>query len=295
MAGHNSLGDYGVLVGTQPDPGFYATVMWYRYFTDTVRDKDGNTVTFSPGNRGEATINAIAPLLWYVTDFKILGANYSIMAALPFATGVVEIPILGLKETAGMGLGDLYIQPINLGWHRETADFTAGVGVYMPTGRYGETDDADLGMGMYSFEVFAGTSIFFDNAKSWHLAAMAFYETHSQKESSTTEVGDILTLEGGLGKSFMEGAVTVGGAYYAQWKLKDDRFGPEMNVPSELNIHQHKVYGFGPDVTIPIPIKNKLVAMVNARYFWEFGARTKTEGQTFTLTATFPIPSVPIG
>jgi hypothetical protein len=31
---------------------------------------------------------------------------------------------------------------------------------------------------------------------------------------------------------------------------------------------------------------------VNARYLWETGARTKTQGETLVVTATFPIPSV---
>ena len=42
----------------------------------------------------------------------------------------------------------------------------------------------------------------------------------------------------------------------------------------------------------PIPTKKKLFALVNFRYLWETGARTKTEGNTLLVTATFPIPSV---
>ena len=55
---------------------------------------------------------------------------------------------------------------------------------------------------------------------------------------------------------------------------------------------KHKVFAFGPDVTLPIASKSRLFALVNIRYFWETGARVKTEGQTLALTATFPVPSV---
>jgi hypothetical protein len=41
---------------------------------------------------------------------------------------------------------------------------------------------------------------------------------------------------------------------------------------------KHRVSGFGPDVTLPIATKSKLIALVNIRYFWEAGARVKTEG-----------------
>ena len=55
---------------------------------------------------------------------------------------------------------------------------------------------------------------------------------------------------------------------------------------------KHKVFGFGPDVTLPVASKSKLFALVNIRYLWETGARLKTQGQTLVVTATFPVPSV---
>jgi hypothetical protein len=55
---------------------------------------------------------------------------------------------------------------------------------------------------------------------------------------------------------------------------------------------KHKVFALGPDVTLPVASKSKLFALVNVRYFWESGARLKTEGQNLLVTANFPIPSV---
>ena len=56
--------------------------------------------------------------------------------------------------------------------------------------------------------------------------------------------------------------------------------------------NKHKVFAFGPDVTLPVASKSKLFALVNVRYLWEAGARAKTQGETLAVTATFPIPSV---
>ena len=107
-------------------------------------------------------------------------------------------------------------------------------------------------------------------------------------------LGQLLTLEGGLGKSFLEGAASVGLAYYAQWKLTNDDFGFPVGLPAGPLLGKHRVWGFGPDVTIPVATKSKLIALVNVRYFWETGARVKTEGQSLVLTGTFPIPSIKI-
>ena len=109
-------------------------------------------------------------------------------------------------------------------------------------------------------------------------------------------MGQILSLQGGLGKSFLGGGLIIGAAYYAQWKLTRDQLA-DFELPGggdfDVNLrNKHKVFGFGPDVTLPIATKSKLFALVNLRYLWETGARVKTQGQTFVATATFPIPSV---
>ena len=92
----------------------------------------------------------------------------------------------------------------------------------------------------------------------------------------------------------MDGALSVGVAYYAQWKLTEDDLGRDIALPSGRSIGKHSVYAAGPELTVPIATKKKLYGFINARYLWEFGARSTLEGNNFVLTATFPIPSVPL-
>jgi hypothetical protein len=295
MNGHNALGDFGVLSGSQPGPGFYAAGTWSNYQTNQVLDRDGDPLSLLPAtDPAEMGIDAFVGLFWWVTDHKILGANYSIMVVPSVANVRLEAPALGRAFETTWGLGDLYVQPVNLGWHRDRADFSAGLGLTAPIGRYDVDADDNIGLGMWTFELSGGASVFFDEAKSWHLATMAFYETHTGKKDSDARVGDLLTLEGGLGKSFRDGLLSVGAAYYAQWKVTADDFGLDFTVPVGTRVGKHEVFGFGPDVTVPILSSTRLIALVNARYLWEFGARTKTQGQALVITATFPIPSIPI-
>jgi hypothetical protein len=128
------------------------------------------------------------------------------------------------------------------------------------------------------------------------MATTAFWELHGDKKDTSTKVGQLLTLEGGFGKSFLGGGLILGAAYYAQWKVTEDQLadfvlpggsGQVVNFPGK-----HKVLAFGPDVTLPVASKSRLFSLVNIRYFWETGARLKTQGQTLSVTATFPIPSV---
>ena len=113
----------------------------------------------------------------------------------------------------------MLIRPLDLGWHTQRADIAAGFQVYVPTGRYEQGGDDNIGKGMWTYEPFLGTTVYFDEKKTFSLAATAYWELHGSKKDTDIKVGQILTLQGGLGKSFLGGGLIIGAAYYAQWKL----------------------------------------------------------------------------
>jgi hypothetical protein len=296
LNGSHSLGDFGVQSGSQPAPGFYAALFYYHYGTDTIKNADGDTVRLSPDSPGSIGLSATAPIFWYVSKAKILGANYGAMVVLPFANASIEAPAFQFDRPIDTGVADMLVRPIDLGWHTNKADVAAGLQIYIPTGRYEQGGSDNLGKGMWTYEPFVGATVFFDEKKTFSLATTAYWELHGGKQDSDVKVGQILTLQGGLGKSFLGGGLIIGAAYYAQWKVTKDQLR-EFVLPGgdEIGLdfpNKHKVFGFGPDVTLPIATKSKLFALVNVRYLWETGARVKTQGQTLAVTATFPIPSV---
>jgi hypothetical protein len=154
--------------------------------------------------------------------------------------------------------------------------------------------DSNHGLGMWSYEVFAGTTVYFDEARTWNLATLASFETHGKKDDTDIRVGDLLTLEGGLGKSFKDGMFNVGIAYYAQWKVSKDDLGLDFSDSDGALNHKHRVYGIGPEATLPIASKQALYGFLTLRYLWETGARSALEGNTFVAQFTFPVPSIPL-
>jgi hypothetical protein len=304
LNGENLLGDMGVKSGTQPEPGVYVANVYYRYFADSIKGPDGQALVLDPTSSGSQTIQAAVPLAIYVSPKKILGAHYGMMAVMPFANGSLEAPGLGLSEKASAGPSDLYVMPVQLGWHTKRADAVAGVAFFAPTGRHTAGASDNLGKGMWSYELSGGTTVYFDKQRSWSFATTGFWETHSTKEGevrvqnmtiSDVKVGQLLTLEGGIGKSFLHGAASIGAAYYAQWKLTADQMTVSPSVPQLSGIPaKHRVFGLGPDVTIPIATKTRLISLINVRYLWEAGAEIKTEGQSLLVTATFPVPGIRI-
>ena len=237
--------------------------------------------------------STIVGLLW-VSEKKIFGGTYGFAIWPGVTNNALELPAAQVDDKTSTGFADLYIQPITLGWNTDRADFFAGLGIYAPTGKYEAGGDSNRGLGMWSYELLGGTTVYFDAARTWHFAAIAAYETHGKKDGTDVRVGDLITLEGGFGKSFMDGTANFGVAYYAQWKVSDDDFGLGFSLPGGPLLDRHRVYGFGPEVTIPLASKSKLFGFLNLRYFWETGARTTLEGNTFLATFSFPVPSIPL-
>ncbi len=235
-------------------------------------------------------------ILNWATDKKFLGANVGGMAAFPAANAAIDFPRLDFETS--YGYADTYVQPINLGWTTPRADFLAGYAFSAPTGRYEVGANDNLGRGFWSHELIFGSTAYLDSAKTWHVATTGFYELHTKREGDDVEVGDILTLEGGAGKTVKQ-IINVGVAYYAQWKVTQDQMPnldelrPEVAaVARDILGTKHKVYGIGPEVSVFLPTKLEGNTVhsglsIAVRYFWETGAINKTEGGGFVLSLAY--------
>lgn len=293
LLGANYPGDYGLESASQPPPGFWASALYVRYDGDKLLDAEGHSLALDPDELGQLDVNAYVLGGWYVTRATLFGANYGFMVFANWSDNTLESPILGMTNKTDIGFGDLYVQPINLGWHKENADYIFGLGVTAPTGRYSPDADDNLGMGMWTFEISGGITQRFGGDKSWNFAATAYLETNTEKEGTDQKVGNILTIEGGLGKNFAGGGLNLGLAYFAQWKLSEDQLGQDLEEALEgYDLGKNRGYGIGPEAVFAIAPNNKLIGTVSLRYLWEFGVRSNVQGSSFVVTGAFPIPSM---
>lgn len=288
LNGHNLKGDYGVGSGTMAPPGTYASWLFVNYDTDTIRNRDGDQLN----TQGSIGVNASLPVVSWVSKPVIAGASYSFLITLPFLTNALDAPVFGLENLeTGLGVSDLYLQPFNLGWRKPRVDYLVGTGLYLPTGNYEDGADDNTGLGMTTFELYGGATAYLNEGKNITASALASWETHSEKEDSDTKVGQLLTIEGGVARSFLKGAASLGLAYYAQWKLTGDEFG--RRLPSAIaEVSKHRVFALGPDVTLPIATKKKLIALVTVRALWEVAAQSTTQGRIIFVAVSLPVPSV---
>jgi len=284
LNGQNIKGDAGLKSGSQAPPGAYVAVPLWFYTADEVKNRNGETVL-----SGKLDAAVFGAALNVVTPKKLFGANYGFLVALPWANNRVQ-GAEDFDSNPGVGLTDMYVQPINLGWHTPRADVILAYGLYLPTGRYENGADNNTGLGMWAQEFLAGTTLYLNSARSLHAATTATFNVQSKKRDSSTKVGNILNLEGGAGADFLGGGLTAGLAYYGTFKVSDDQFDSPL---AQLLIRgRNRVWGLGPEVTLAIAANKTVYGFVTVRYQWELAARTATQGAAWNILATFPLKPI---
>jgi hypothetical protein len=216
------------------------------------------------------------PAVEVVTNFKVLGATYGAGFTEWISNGVLNQSTLNIRRSTSYGFGDLYVQPVILGWHLPRADITTGYSFFAPAG--------PAGFHQWVHEFDFGTTFYADPAKKWNISTMMYYDFNEKKNDENIQVGDILTLAGGVGRSFLKGAANAGVAYGAQWKITHDR---GSDIPAFLPITNGRVFGVGPEVGMPVFAKGKNVGLVSFRYLWPIGPKTALGGQILTVSFTF--------
>ena len=162
--GDDIPGFLGLQSGTQAPPGLYVGNIVWVYPTSTIKNDNGDTVN----QRGSLTSTLNTILISWVSNFKILGANYGATVAIPFIKNRIQVNSLDVNS--GFAFTDMIVTPISLGWNTKRADFTAGYNLYLPTGRFSAGGTDNTGLGMYGNEFFVGTTVYLDQKKLWSAA-----------------------------------------------------------------------------------------------------------------------------
>ncbi|MFH6965863.1 transporter [Flavobacterium sp. FlaQc-28] len=282
LKGGHILGSSGLQSGTQaPANTLSLYVPGYFYEAGSLRNSDGDKSIANPDiNMFLTGVGAN-----YVSDFKILGANYGATILVAFASNTIQGSYVDSKSP--FAFTDMLVQPIQLGWHNKRADFVFSYQLYLPTGKYELGASDNSGLGMFMNELSAGTTLFFNDKKTFHFSALAAYEMNGKKKDTNIKTGDILSIEGGLGKTFYmmnaektapKGILNAGLIYYLQYKVSHDEIpvGTLLLEPSK-----DRVGAIGAEVNY-FHIGCKTTA--GLRWVSEIGAVNRFQGNTFFLT-----------
>ncbi|WP_419657781.1 hypothetical protein Dvar_68850 [Desulfosarcina variabilis str. Montpellier] len=243
---------------------------------DTTMDDSGNAVE---GAGTDLMVYANVTQLCWMTEKKLFGADYGLDFFIPFVYSDLEVVPAGIDENT-FGLGDMFIDPLVLGWHGKQWDAFLAAGAYMPTGEHDEPTSP--GKGYWTFMEQVGGTVYFDTARTLTAAARVRFEQSTKDDDTDTTAGDEMIFEYGLGKDFSLSQnllATIGVAGYSYYQLTADS-GPEA---ADTKFSGH---GVGPEIQLTIfkPFIN-----LTFRYEFEYGVENQTEGDnaTFAITGSF--------
>jgi len=282
------VGDQGLMSGSQAPPGFYLAYLLYNYDTSTiVAGPNGRELSFQ---NGDISLWLHSAAFSIVTNKKILGANYGAsIVFLPFTNLSLEAPNQAEVADTGYGYADMFVQPIQLGWHKKQADITTWYAFYAPSGRYQPGANDNRGLGQWAHELSLGTTVYFDEKRTWHAATTGSFEFHSEKKDSDAKAGNVLTLEGGFGSTYKK-FLTAGLAYYSQWKLSEDS-GLDVNSIVQNRLGKNRNFALGPEVGLALPLTKDLkkLMILSFRYEFETSTRLDTKGNIVVFSAAFKL------
>jgi len=283
LKGGHILGAMGLQSGTQtPENTLSVYIPGYFYSASSLRNANGDKSIANP----DLTMSITGVGGSYVSDFKILGANYGATVLLAFAANTIQGNSTDVHNS--LAFTDSYIQPIQLGWHNKRADFVFSYQMYLPTGKFTAGASDNSGLGMFMNEFSAGTTLFFNDKKTIHFSALASYEINGKKKDTDIKTGDILSVEGGLGKTFyvMDGTnpmpksiINAGLIYYLQYKMTSDKI--PVPVIGVVEGHKDRVGGIGAEINY---FHIGCSTSAGIRWIAEVEAINRFQGNTFFLT-----------
>jgi len=273
----------GLKDGSQPPPGIYGGVVGWGYNAGTVFTSSGQSVRLS----SSYSANLVGASISMVTKLQLLGANYGFAVLVPWGSSRLDVPRVNVNAGGGWGLTSIYLQPVNFGWHTTQADFLVGYALYFPSGGWTFGGNTNFGLGMYTQEISAGSTVYLNAQKSVHFAAQLVYDINSLKRDTTYRQSDPLTLQGGLGVDYGKAHELFSGWFgvtaFGQWTLHPTTYSVSLPlITGTLTGPYAKNYGVGPEFVT-------LQGAITLRYLWELGTRSAYQGGVWFAQFALPL------
>lgn len=278
--GHKVLGSVGLFAGSQPDSGLYVVDQFASYGASELFDRQGHRIPVG------LDLNAWSNPVGFQATFKLpwhsMYMNLSAAAPIAAVNLQTDQPQASLDE---FGFGDVYVQPIKIGWKMTQADIVAGYSFYIPTGLYTPRDSGSIGHGQWTHEFSLGGMLYFDRAKTWSVSALTSYDLNQRKEGIDITRGDTFQFQGGAGKTFgLPGkalpSMSIGVAGYGLWQVRDDR---GVDLPAALRGARDLDFGLGPEADATLaPIRSQ----ITVRYCRDVVVKSRPLGHVLIIQFT---------
>lgn len=235
---------------------------------------------------------ASVPSTFIPTAATILGGGTPTLGTIATATGIASnlqsAVTDGVAAESGSqyGIGDLEIAPII---HWEIGDHqSAGLAatIIIPTGDYDASRLVNTGFGNYY--TFRPSFQYAYIGDGWDIAGRLVFSFNLRNKDTQYKTGNIMNLDVALMK-FVSDDVRLGLQGYIVRQLTGDSQDASTTHPTFDDLttgNKMQAYAAGPAIAW---LKNGGEFLLEGKFLKEFGAKNRTEGQTFWLTLSKPL------
>jgi hypothetical protein len=273
------LGLSAINSGVSAAPGITYNNSFLFYARD--EQKGGNGEIFATGQ--QAVLLDMNTFLW-ASDQPIaaLGnARFSSAVTIPIANNSLSSSTQGAISGGG-GLGDLYFQPLILGWQASRVDVRGIVGVLAPTGRFSAGATDNVGNGYWTPVIAAGETFYVSSDKATTLSLFQMYEFHTTQSGTHIRPGETFDLDYSLMKAFQlsaESRLQVGVIGYGAWQTTA-KTGPAVTPAEEAQ--RYRVNAVGVGLNLLLPTRKVTLSL---KYFDEFSNQWTYQGYSLQISA----------
>jgi hypothetical protein len=303
-------GQMGLNSGIMPAPGFSYINITIGYRSSAFNGPSGSAIPVT----GNYNIWASENIFYYTPDLNVLHGNLGMYFILTPATGSLAaeiqtqnpgIPNLNAAG-GGSGLGDLFIQPIGVGWHLKRADIQVDEGVMVPTGRYEPGATNNVGFGYFGNHFMSGETVYITKNKGTSANLFTDWEVHGARpgtNGTNKTPGQAFTMEWGLGqvlpikKNFSQ-LLQLGLVGYDQWQVTQNGGtvpigNTGLTIPAST-LPYYSMHAIGGQGTYILPMKN---LSFYVKGYHEYTAYSAFAGNTIVFggawTLRIPKPQPP--
>lgn len=276
-----AIGD--IFLALPPEPGFQAAnVFWYQ-----------SGSTGSALLEGQASLDLDLSLflnitsLTYTFEEPVLGARYTIGAAIPFGNAALD-GTLSIANVGRVGfsddsfaLSDIAFTPIQLSWNTGAWSYRFTETIVAPTGGYSTSDDSlvDLGRNYWSFDTI-GSATWFNPESGTEMSVAAGIMVNTENPATDYRTGTEFHADFGASQFLSDGfALGLRGYYYEQ-------ITADSGSGATLGDFKSSSWALGPGfVWIPEFGGGKL--SVFGKWMHDFDAENTFESDYVTLTGAW--------
>lgn len=284
------LGQRGQGAGVLPPvEGVFFALPNYLYSGDASASRGlpiGGAVTFGV----DADIFLTMPTAIWVTSADLFGGDLAFSGTFVYGNADLNaklaLDIPGIIQGGGAlsddqwAVGDPVFSAL-VGWHGEDYHYLVAASVNVPVGSYDAGRLANISLNRWALDITtAGTWMFAE--KTMELSGALGFTFNGENDDTQYETGTEFHLEAALFYHFSEAfSIGLNGYYYNQ-------ISGDSGAGATLGDFEGQVTGLGPGLSGTFQVGPAPVAW-SLRYFHEFNAKNRLEGDAGWLTISLPL------